>query len=292
MGLMVRREPLLSERTTLGLGGKALAEAVVLSPDDLRELKTFLKAEGGRPLMLGAGSNILAPDEDLDLVLVRMEHRPDVAFEDHGETVRVRAGAGMRLPALLSELAKAGLEGLAGLAGIPGTVGGALAMNAGSYDDEFGPTVRKVLFWNPTGGLGWKNVNPDAFGYRKFSPALEGAWLAVEVELELRRGDEAGIRQTMRDAMAKKRATQPVNAKSAGCVFKNPKTESAGLLLDRAGFKGRRIGGMGFSDLHANFLINHGGGTSAQARELIEEAAGAVKDRFGVELKTEVMILS
>ena len=111
--------------------------------------------------------------------------------------------------------------------------------------------------------------------------------MTEEEEIQLTVDVQAG----MKDVYSKKRATQPVTARSAGCVFKNPPDKSAGLLLDQAGMKGVTLGGMGFSDIHANFLVNHGGGTAVEALELLDQARAAVLKRFDVTLETEVIVL-
>lgn len=301
MPLTLTRHTLLRERTTLRLGGPALAEAVVSCEAGLDELAGLLPGLGGRPLALGAGSNILAADGPHALVLVRAANRSAPAFSARadaatgGETVLVRAGAGLGLPRLLGLCQRAGLSGLEGLTGVPGRVGGSLAMNAGSYGAELGSLLSRVRLWTPGGGLLWRDAADCAFGYRHFDPRLgsgAGFWLVWEAEFALRSDSPANIRARMEAAYARKKATQPVTAKSAGCVFKNPAGASAGRLLDEAGLKGRRLGGMAFSPVHANFLVNEGGGTAAEALELLELGRAAVLGRFNVDLETEVKVLA
>ncbi len=112
------------------------------------------------------------------------------------------------------------------------------------------------------------------------------------MELALDDGDPEAIRARMSETMAAKKRTQPVRERTAGCVFKNPEGQSAGMLLDRAGFKGYRLGDMGFSPLHANFLVNLGGGKAEHALELLELARSTVRERFGLELETEVRVIT
>ena len=282
-----RHGPVLAERTTLGLGGRCLAEAVVRSEADLDALGSFVAAERGRPFVLGGGSNLLAADTELDLIILSVANDE---FDVQGETVRV--GAGMKLPVLLTRLQQAGLSGLEGLAGIPGTVGGALAMNAGSWGTEFGMRVSRAGLWTPLAGLAWIGRDDLSFGYRRFVPDIAGKWLAWNVELTLDKGDPAAIKAAMAENIAKKKAGQPVGQRTAGCVFKNPKGDAAGRLLDGAGMKGKAVGDMEFSSLHANFMVNRGKGSFTQAVELMEMGRQAVMDQFGVELETEVIVLS
>ncbi len=294
MTLDVRMQPLLRELTTLGLGGTALAQAVLRAESDLDELGRFLERSGGRPFVLGGGSNLLAEDHDLDLTLlaVRNEIMPSVWTSSEGP-VLLTFGAGLRLPRLLRFCETAGLAGLEPLAGIPGSVGGAVAMNAGSYGAEIKDVLSRVRLWTPQRGLFWVEAADCSFGYRRFSPPEgTGRPLVWEAEFALTPAEPGAVRARVRETLEKKKATQPIAAHSAGCVFKNPEGRSAGKLLDEAGFKGRRLGNMGFSELHANFLVNLGGGRSAEALELLETARAAVLERFGTRLDLEVIVLS
>lgn len=293
MTLELIRNPSLAERTTLGLGGTAEVEAVVRDERDLDELGEFLVTQTLRPFVIGEGSNLLAPDDHLDMALIRTETAPGPKrVEKSDDKLIVRCGAGQRLPGLLGWAQMAGLSGLEGLTGIPGSVGGGVAMNAGSYGTEFGDVVTRVRIWTPTQGLHWVDADQCTFAYRHFSCGPQaGKSLIWEVEMALKESSTREVRATMKDVYAKKRATQPVTAKSAGCVFKNPGGKAAGMLLDQAGMKGVTVGHMGFSDIHANFLINLGGGTSAEAMELIEMGKQAVQDTFGITLEPEVIIL-
>jgi UDP-N-acetylmuramate dehydrogenase len=293
MTLELIPDPSLAERTTLRLGGTAEVEAVIRDEHDLDELSGFLSSRSLRPFVIGRGSNLLARDGRLDLALIRVGAAPGpLRVEKSGDTLVVRCCASQTLPGLLGWAQKAGLTGLEGLTGIPGTVGGAVAMNAGSYGVEFGDLVTRVRLWSPAGGLVWVPANECVFGYRYFSaPARPAGRLVWEVEIALEESTPRSVQKAMRDVYARKRASQPVTAKSAGCVFKNPEGESAGRLLDKAGMKGVTLGGMAFSDIHANFLVNLGRGTAAQAVELIETGRQAVKDAFDITLETEVIVL-
>lgn len=289
MALDVRQRPLLKELTTLGLGGAALAEAVLRAEADLDGLGRFLSESGGRPFVLGRGSNLLAEDHDLDLVLlaVRNAGTPERAGG------ALRCGAGTWLPSLLKFCEENGLSGLEALAGIPGSVGGAVAMNAGSYGTEIKDALKRIRLWTPQRGLFWVEARDCSFGYRRFGPPEgTGRPLVWEAEFALAPAEPGAVRAKVRETLEKKKASQPIAARSAGCVFKNPPGQSAGRLLDEAGFKGRRLGNMGFSELHANFLVNLGGGRSAEALELLESARAAVLARSGTRLELEVIVLS
>lgn len=285
--------PKLSERTTLGFGGEAGVEATVRREDDLDALSDFLVNSLQRPFILGWGSNVLAGEDLLDIALIRVLNSSDIEQTSATDaTVTARVPAGHRLPGLLSWARNAGFGGLENLNGIPGTVGGAIAMNAGSYGTEIGELVKQVRIWTPGTGLMTMDGDQFEWGYRHFRPKIGPSHCLVwDVELELTISTTEEVRANMQAIMEKKKATQPIAAKTAGCVFKNPEGHSAGLLLDKAGFKGKRLGNVGFSELHANFLVNHGNGTATEALELMELAREAVKTEFDVTLETEVIIL-
>ena len=287
--------PSLAERTTLRLGGSALVELLPENEEDAQALPERVRHWGGRPFVIGAGSNLLVRDEAQPLTLIRPLFRegPEIVGEDGGR-VLVRAGAGVPLPRLLRFCAARGLGGLEGLAGIPGSVGGAVAMNAGSIGSE---TCRCLHSLRVCVDGKTEDVAAAAIGYGYRScvlPARGGVLppLILFATFGLTRMERNVITSLLRHNILKKKSTQPVTAWSAGCVFKNaPGVMPAGKLLDEAGFRGRRLGGMAFSSVHANFLINEGKGSAAAALALIDEAAGCVSRRFGITLELEVRIV-
>lgn len=292
-GLHIFEKPRMAELTTMRLGGTAIAGVRVEDPEGLEHLPDLLSRMGGEVRVLGEGSNILARDGELDCVLVTLA--PTGEPEVIGETanaVFVRAGAGLRLAVLLARAASWGLSGLEGLAGIPGSVGGAVGMNAGSYGQTMGGRVHSVQGFSPVSGAVELSAEQLHFAYRHCSLPRHGGWfLVTSVVLALVRGDADAIRGTMREHFRSKRRTQPIEQHSAGCVFKNPSpAEPAGRLLEAAGMKGARIGAMSFSTRHANFLINDGNGSFAQAEELLHMARARVREHSGYELEPEVRI--
>lgn len=288
--------PLLAHRTTLKLGGKAIAEVRLEQDHDLEDLPETLAKLGGRPLVLGRGSNILAADHDLPVVLVRLApaDQPARLYEDRAGSALVWVPSGTRLPRLLGWLQTQGCGGMEELTGIPGSLGGAVAMNAGSYGREMADVLHRVLVWSPTQGPVWREPGQWRTGYRHFDAGLAGdPVMVLGVELLLRRDDPNVILDRMRQWYARKKAGQPVTMASAGCVFKNPAPGApAGMLLDQAGLRGRRLGNMAFSERHANFLVNLGQGLARHALELLELAREKVRDKFGLHLETEVKVVS
>lgn len=285
--------PFLAPRTTLRVGGTAIAEIILERSEDLYLLPDRLKALGGTPLVLGAGSNILAQDGELPLVLIRpfFNDGPVIVGEHEGK-VLVRAGAGVPMARLLRFCAVNGLSGLEGLVGIPGSVGGAVAMNAGSHGAETCKNIYNIqIFADNT--IERINGNALQYGYRTLKiNGKKNDFIVLEATFGLTRTARDGICRCMRHNFFEKKSKQPVTAWSAGCVFKNPSPEMpAGRLLDQAGFKGKKMGGMAFSTLHANFMINEGKGSATAALALMQEAKEAVLERFGIALEPEVRII-
>jgi len=283
----------LSSLTTLRLGGRAAAEFRLDSEQELEDCGRRIDALGLPVRVLGGGSNVLARDGELPLLLARPNFRsePEILGEEEGKVI-LRAGASVRLPRLLARCAAWGLSGLEGLAGIPGTVGGAVAMNAGAYGCETAPLLRSLRIWSPETGLKELSAGQWKFAYRSFAlmEAVE-IFFILSASFSLTRTSSSVIRESMRLNYLKKKSIQPVLAWSAGCAFKNPSPElPAGKLLDEAGFKGKGLGGMVFSPRHANFLVNEGRGSASAAFELLDQAREAVRHRHGVSLNLEIQV--
>lgn len=297
-GLTISSAPPLSSLTTIRLGGTPLARVTVDEAAGFEALPGALERLGGRPVVLGRGSNILARDGELPLVLVELgaafNSQEPTILRDEGDSVTLCAGAATPLPLLVSRLAAMGLGGLAGLAGVPGQLGGSVAMNAGSFGDEIKNCLVGLSLFSPL--LGHKTLRAEELelGYRHFAvPALAGqsSWFVIDgVELRCPKAPPAALQTKARECIEKKRATQPMHEASAGCIFKNHEAGPAGMLLEKSGMKGSGRGGMSFSSLHANFMINDGTGLADQAFDLIDEAVYMVLDNFGARLELEVKI--
>jgi len=288
-----RDAPLMAKRTTLRLGGPVLGEIILTDSELAHELPGIAARLGGQLVCLGAGSNILAGDGLLPLVTVRNTAPGTVeVIEDASETIVVRVGGATKLPLLLARLAELDFGGLEGLSGIPGTVGGAVSMNAGSYGQCVADSLVSLEVVTERGEVTRFDKSCVDFAYRHMElPGLDGWWMILSADFCLTRSEQGAVKSRGREVVARKQASQPVTAASAGCVFKNPDTEiPAGRLLEEAGFRGKRLGGMVFSSMHANFLVNEGSGTSAEALELIHLAKEAVLSRHGFCLETEVRI--
>lgn len=285
----------MAERTTLRLGGPVFAEVALTDPEAAARLPGIASRLGGKLACIGSGSNILAGGGQLPLVLVKNATAPEITvLEEDGGKVVIRAASSTKLPVLLGRAASMDLAGLEGLSGIPGTVGGAVAMNAGSFGQCVADALVGVTLVTAEGEIRALPREGLCFAYRHMSipgAAAAGWYMILTADFALTRSGAGTVAAAGKARMAEKKASQPVAEASAGCVFKNPAPGNpAGKLLDEAGFKGKRLGGMVFSPMHANFLVNEGQGTSEQALELMEMAKRAVFERNGIILEPEVKI--
>lgn len=278
----LRRSEPLSVRTTFHIGGPA---AFFLEPQGQDAFTSAYAAAGrsGLPLhILGGGSNLLVSDKGVEGVVLstaRLQGRT----ERTGERC-VRVFAGTPLIRIVRWTARNGLAGLEGLAGIPGTVGGAVHMNAGGAHGTIGERVQALWCVRKNGGTYVRNGRDVEWGYRS-TDLLDPV---VAVELLLDRDDPEVIQERMDDVQSQKRRSQPVGEMSAGCFFKNPRGQSAGKLIDDAGMKGARVGGAAVSTRHANFIVNLGGASADDVLTLCRKVNDRVRERFGIELETEV----
>ncbi|MHC4471122.1 MAG: UDP-N-acetylmuramate dehydrogenase [Planctomycetota bacterium] len=282
---MEKRAYPLERLTSLRVGGPADRLVFPESEAELRDVLASASDEGLYVRALGGGKNLLVDDRGIGGVVISLRRLAGLRFR--GDLAI--AGAGLSLPRLLGRTVAMSLGGLECLAGIPGTVGGAVRMNAGGAHGAIGDRVAWVRALTRTGEPLHIDRRTCGFGYRK--SGLCGLFITeVALRLEPR---AARLRSRIREIFESKRATQPLSAASAGCLFKNPHLpggESAGWLLDRVGVKGLARGGAVFSTRHANFLTNRGGATFKDMTTLIAEAHRRVLERYGVDLAMEVEI--
>ncbi|MBS0191142.1 MAG: UDP-N-acetylmuramate dehydrogenase [Phycisphaerales bacterium] len=287
--------------TWFGIGGGAARFAEVSSPAQLRRAVEI----DSRLRVLGDGANLLVDDDGVDeLVIVMKGEFAEWTVNSSAATVRV--GAGANLPKLINETVRLGLAGLETLGGIPASIGGALVMNAGGKFGEIEQYVLRVFGISRDGREVVLERKDIPFGYRRSGL---GEYLLTGCELQLAPEDPAAVRRRQKEVMAYKKGSQPMAEKSAGCTYKNPTLEDdlpelfdangragrripAGLLIDRAGLKGLRVGGAQVSDVHANFFVTHPGATARDVIGLMNEVERRVMDRFGVRLTREVVVWS
>jgi len=300
--IVVEHEP-LAQHTTFGLGGSARWFARPHSADQIAGLLRRCGHEGIPHAVLGLGANVLVSDEGLDGMVLRLS-APEFREVVYGNgssagrrgrgprtggsgRVTITAGAGADMHRFVLETVRRGLRGLEVLAGIPGTLGGAIRMNAGGRCGQIADVVRELTVVDKHGSVNRLSPSQAGFGYR--STSLDGA-VIYQAKLDLTPDDPARLYEQFLAIWDHKKRTQPLQEQSAGCVFKNPPGLKAGALIDRAGLKGKSIGGARVSEVHANFIVAKEGATGGDVFALIGQIRREVAQRFGVELELEIEV--
>jgi UDP-N-acetylmuramate dehydrogenase len=275
----------LSEMTSLGIGGTTDLLRIK-KHETIPNLLNLLDANGISHKFLGGGSNLIVDDGELPFVVLQLVRpEPDVVIE--GNFARVDAAAD--LGRTVTFCAKNDLGGMEGLIGVPGTVGGALRMNAGAYGMQIGSYVREVKLYRAAGHkMEILRGEQVSFEYRHTSFTPDDMMLAVTLELPSKPFKE--ILQGIRICNEKRRSSQPLGQKSAGCIFKNPPGASAGRMIDELGLKGHSVGDARVSDRHANFFVNTGKASAREMLTLIAEVRERVREAYGVGLENEVVV--
>jgi UDP-N-acetylmuramate dehydrogenase len=280
--------------TWFGVGGAADRYAEPIDEEMARDC--LLAFAGHTVRVFGDGANLLVDDGGVDGLVLSLKNlqRYDIleqpAAGEAGPFV-VRVGAGTNLPRLIVRTVREGIAGLEHLGGIPSSLGGAIVMNAGGSFGEICSVVRAVHAFTKTGARLTIPREEIAFGYR--SSGLDHLIvIGADLELEqLPETEQPKLRQRLKDVVSYKKETQPLGDRSAGCCFKNPSHGvPAGMLIERAGCKGLRIGGAEVSNRHANFVITHEGCTARDVIEVLDEVAARVRKHSGVDLAREVQV--
>ncbi len=285
LGVERRAGASIGDLTSLGIGG-VTDLLVIRDSRHLPQLLRLLRDAGIEHRFLGGGSNVLVMDGELPWVVIQLAgNTPDVTIEGHA----VRVDATADLGRAVTFCAKNDLGGMEGLIGVPGSVGGALRMNAGAYGTQIGAFVREVQVYRAQSEeIETVHGEQISFEYRHTSFAPDDIMLRVRLELPRRSYDE--IVRDIRASNEKRRASQPLNQKSAGCIFKNPPGGSAGRMIDALGLKGFSVGHARVSERHANFFINAGQATARDMLALIDEVRERVRAAHGVTLEEEVVV--
>jgi UDP-N-acetylmuramate dehydrogenase len=284
-GRVAYGEP-LSRHTSLRIGGPADALVVPADLHDLRALLRFAHREGIGTLVLGGGSNTLVLDGGFRGVAIILGEA-FAGLEADGTTVR--AGAAVRVSRLLAFCCRQGLAGVECLTGIPGTVGGAVRGNAGTTAGWISDRLRDVAVALRDGTIARLTKTDLGAAYRH--TALPAGAVITEATLGLEPGDPGTIRRAISRLLVARNQTQPVESRSAGCMFKNPPGDSAGRLVDAAGMKGARAGDAVVSPKHANFIVNQGRARAADVLALVEAVRARVREHAGVTLELEVLVV-
>lgn len=281
----VRPATKLSELTSLGIGGTTDLLRIT-KHESIPDLLKLLDANHIPHKFLGGGSNLLVADGELPWVVLQLvSPEPDVILEGNFAYVDAAADLGRTV----TFCAKHDLGGMEGLIGVPGTVGGALRMNAGAYGMQIGTHVREVrLYRAATRQVETLQGHQISFEYRHTSFAPDDMMLAVKLELPSKPYNE--ILKGIRICNEKRRSSQPLGQKSAGCIFRNPPGASAGRMIDDLGLKGLSVGDARVSDRHANFFVNTGHACAKDMLALIADVRERVEKSYGVAMENEVVV--
>jgi UDP-N-acetylmuramate dehydrogenase len=275
----------LAEMTYLGIGGTTDLVRIHRH-DSIPELLVLLDRRAIPHKFLGGGSNLLVSDGELPFVILQLA-KPEHEVVIDGNFASVDAAAD--LGRTVTFCAKHDLGGMEGLIGVPGTVGGALRMNAGAYGTQIGSYVREVKVYRAAA----RNIEilkgeQISFEYRHTSFAPDDMMLSVKLELPSKPFKE--ILQGIRICNEKRRVSQPMGEKTAGCIFKNPPGASAGRMIDELGLKGLCRGDAKVSDRHANFFVNAGKASAVEMMALMNDVRERVRTAHGVTLENEVVV--
>lgn len=275
----------MSRHTTFKVGGAADIFLEINNEEELKKIVELLPKFHKPYFILGGGSNLLVKDTGIRGVVIKLvgEFKKIQVF-DNG---RIIAGAGVLLQRLVNLTCKKGLSGLEFAVGIPGTIGGAVVGNAGVSDKSIADCITfvKVMDKNKIKRL---TAQDCGFSYRNSDLKK---YIILDVEILLTKSKIYNTLYNLEEYRQRRRKTQPINSKSAGCVFKNPVGNFAGRLIDEAGLKGLRIGGAYISHKHANFILNDGTASAKNMLDLIVRIKEKVLDKFGVTLEEEIITI-
>lgn len=275
----------MSVHTSLRIGGPA---DVAIFPDisSVSELIKILKAEKIPYIVIGGGTNILVKDSGIDGAVIFTLKMNNITLNTERSTLNAEAGCS--LPKVINVEIEHGLAGMEGLAGIPGSIGGAIAGNAGSFRFEIKDVIKSVNLLMPDGNI--KELSASDINFRYRNADIPAGSIILGAVLSLKKDEPFEIKKRVMEFINEKKSRQPISKPSAGCVFKNVEGASAGRLIDEAGCKGMKIGGIEVSRVHANFFINTGSGTADDFLKLMDMVARAVKTRYGIVLEPEINI--
>ena len=277
----------MKDHTSFRIGGEV---EIMAFPKNREELAAILKESrllDVKPVILGAGTNVLAPDEGIAGIVICLKDCLD-GMELLDEThIRVMGGVTMTRAAVFA--ANHGLSGLEFAHGIPGTVGGGVYMNAGAYGGEICQVAESVEYMDFDGNIRHLNNEEMHFSYRHSILEDEGG-IVISTVFALKQGVTEEIRVKMKELMGKRSASQPLDLPSAGSAFKRPVGGYAAALIDQAGLKGYQVGGAAISTKHAGFAVNLGDASAEDVKNLLKNVSDLVFENSGIRLEPEVRI--
>ena len=277
----------MSAHTSFRIGGEVEVMAMPANVEQLAEILRSCVELGVTPTILGAGTNVLAPDDGMQGVVICLKDSLNGMEQLDDSRICVMAGITMTRAAVFA--AKLGLAGMEFAHGIPGTVGGGVYMNAGAYGGEMKDITESVTVMDRFGNLKTLSCEEMGFSYRH-SVLEDSGDIVVGAVFALNKDDPETIHNRMKELQAKRSASQPLDMPSAGSAFKRPVGGFAAALIDQAGLKGYTVGGAAISTKHAGFAVNLGGATAADVRQLLTDVSNIVYERSGIRLEPEVRI--
>ena len=281
-----KNEP-MRKHTTFRIGGPADFYLCPHSAKEIQKTVAICREEELPYFILGNGSNLLVSDQGYRGVVIQLwKNVSDILVEG----CRIRAKAGASLAKIAGEALEEGLTGMEFAAGIPGTLGGAVVMNAGAYGGEMKDILQEALVMDEQGEIFTLKKEELHLGYRT-SIIKEKGYIVLAAALELKPGDRKEIKEKMDELKQRRVEKQPLDMPSAGSTFKRPEGYFAGKLIMDAGLRGFSVGGAQISEKHCGFVVNTGKATANDVLTLIREVQKRVRDKFGVELETEVKFL-
>lgn len=282
---LLEQEP-LSKHLTFQVGGPVTLMALPETPEQCSRCLSAAHALGVTPLLLGRGSNVLAPDEGLERFVIKLGRGLD-EISCSGTTLT--AGSGASLRAVAQRALQESLNGLAFAHGIPGTLGGGIVMNAGAYGGEMRDVVVKTHALRMDGSAVTFVGDAHDFSYRH-SVFSSGAYIILSAQLRLQPGDATEIKKEMDTLLQKRRSSQPLELPSAGSTFKRPALGYASALIEQCGLKGVSVGGAQVSTKHSGFIVNTGGASCADILALMKLVQQRVHEQTGITLEPEVRL--
>ncbi len=277
----------LSRHTTFRIGGDAEVMAFPKNPQELSEILEMSSILNIKTTILGAGTNVLAPDEGIRGIVVCLKDCMDGIEKLNDTDIRVNSGVTMTRAAVFA--ANLGLSGLEFAHGIPGTVGGGVFMNAGAYGGEISNVCKSVTVMTRKGDIIELSKEEMQFSYR-YSAVMDSGDVVVSTVFHLTSKPIEDIRAVMKELMNRRSTSQPLDMPSAGSAFKRPVGGFAGALIEQAGLKGFRVGNAAISTKHAGFAVNLGGATAADVKSLLQQVSDIVYQKSGIRLEPEVQI--
>ena len=277
----------MARHTSFKIGGGAEVMAFPKGPEELSAVLKTSALLDVNPAILGAGTNVLAPDGGISGLVICLKDCLDGMELLEGNRIRVAAGVTMSRAAVFA--ANHGLSGLEFAHGIPGTVGGGVYMNAGAYGGEIVQVCESVLVMDMAGNLTERSNEEMKFSYRHSILEDEGG-IVVSAVFRLTPAEPAEVKAKMKELQGKRSASQPLDMPSAGSAFKRPVGGYAAALIDQAGLKGYQVGGAAISTKHAGFAVNVGGATARDVQDLLRQVSDIVYEQSGIRLEPEVRI--